>query len=335
MPTSRRSAVARAHPNLALIKYWGNRDDRLRIPANGSIAMTLAAFETTTSVEWVVGQASDRLSINQTPVRDSALGRVTSVLDAVRARAGFADRANVVSTNSFPAAAGLASSASAFAALALAASAAAGLELDLASLSRIARRGSGSASRSVPGGWVEWFAGSDDTSSFAATLAPADHWDLLDLVVLIDARPKVVGSTQGHARADTSPLQASRVADAPHRLKECREALLERDFDRLASIAELDSNLMHAVMATSEPPLLYVQEATVRVLHEVPGWRHDNLPVFYTVDAGPNVHLITPPDSAGAVAVRARAVPGVRDVLPSGVGGSAELLERGGPPRMI
>ncbi|MEX2030083.1 MAG: diphosphomevalonate decarboxylase [Anaerolineales bacterium] len=329
MSTSRRYAVARAHPNLALIKYWGNRDDRLRIPANGSISMTLAAFATTTSVEWVVGQSGDRLSIDQAPVRDSALSRVTSVLDEVRARAGFADRANVVSTNSFPAEAGLASSASAFAALTLAASAAAGLALDSASLSRIARRGSGSASRSVPGGWVEWFAGSDDVSSFAATMAPADHWDLMDLVVLIDARPKVVGSTQGHTRANTSPLQASRVADAPHRLKECREALLGRDFSRLASIAELDSNLMHAVMATSEPPLLYLQEPTVRVLHEVARWRHDNLAVFYTVDAGPNVHLVTSSDSAEAVAARAREMPGVRVVLSSGVGGSALVLEGG------
>jgi diphosphomevalonate decarboxylase len=329
MSTPRRSAVARAHPNLALIKYWGNRDDRLRIPANGSIAMTLAAFQTTTSVEWVTGQSGDHLSINNTPVQDSELDRVTSVLDEVRNRARFADRANVVSTNSFPAAAGIASSASAFAALALAASAAAGLELDSASLSRIARRGSGSASRSVPGGWVEWFEGTDDHTSFAATVASSDYWDVMDLVVLIDPRPKSVGSTLGHTRANTSPLQAARVADAPRRLKECRAALLGRDFDRLASIAELDSNLMHAVMATSEPPLLYLQEATVRVLREVPGWRHDGVPVFYTVDAGPNVHLITPTETAESVAVRARAVPGVRDVLPSGVGGAAVLLEGG------
>ena len=331
MLTPHRSAVARAHPNLALIKYWGNRDDRLRIPASGSIAMTLAAFQTTTSVEWVAGQSGDRLSINNTPVQNSELGRLTSVLDEVRARARFQDRAHVVSANSFPASAGIASSASAFAALALAASAAAGLELDSASLSRIARRGSGSASRSVPGGWVEWFAGTDDHTSFAATVAPPDYWDLMDLVVLIDPRPKAVGSTLGHIRAYTSPLQAARVADASRRLQECREALLGRDFDRLASIAELDSNLMHAVMATSEPPLLYLQEATVRVLREVPEWRHDGLPVFYTVDAGPNVHLITPAESAESVAFRARALPGVRDVLPSAVGGPAVLLEGGAP----
>lgn len=326
-----RQATALAHPNLALIKYWGNRDDQLRIPANGSIALTLGAFETRTSAEWIRGQGQDELTIHGQPASASAVRRASAVLDAIRELAGFDDRARIASANSFPSDAGLASSSSAFAALAAAGAAAAGLSLDPATLSRIARRGSGSACRSIPGGYVEWLPGTGDRDSFAVRLAGPDHWDLTDLVVLVDPSPKAVGSSEGHATAATSPLQGARLADAPRRIRECREAVLQRDFQRLADVVELDSNLMHAVMATSWPPLLYLQQTTIAVLQEAAGWRRAGIPVCYTVDAGPNPHLLTPSDQAEEVAARARAIPGVRKILSSPPGDAPRVLSAEAP----
>ncbi len=152
--------------------------------------------------------------------------------------------------------AGIASSASAFAALALAASAAAGLKLSEKDLSRLARRGSGSACRSIPGGFVEWQAGQDDDTSYAVSIAPPEHWALVDCIAIVSQEHKPTGSAEGQALAHTSLLQAARLADAPRRLEICRRAILDRDFAAFAEVVELDSNLMHAVMMTSSSPLV-------------------------------------------------------------------------------
>ncbi len=167
-------AIASAHPNIALIKYWGNRDNALRLPANGSISMNLAGLETCTRVTWKVQSETDddSLTINDSTVTGPGLQRVSAFLDLVRQMAGIEWRADVSSQNNFPAGAGIASSASAFAALALAATKAAGLELSEQELSRLARRGSGSACRSIPGGFVEWQAGTGDQDSFAFSIGP-------------------------------------------------------------------------------------------------------------------------------------------------------------------
>ncbi len=249
-----------------------------------------------------------------------------SVLEIVRALAGTALSARVQSENNFPAGAGIASSASAFAALALAASAAAGLSLPEKDLSRLARTGSGSACRSIPGGFTEWLPGTTDEDSYAVSLAPPDHWDLVDQVAVVSRVHKPTGSTQGHALADTSPLQTARVADASRRLDFCRRAILDRDFEALAAVAELDSNLMHAVMQTSTPPLLYWEPATIAILQAVPAWRKSGIPVFYTIDAGPNVHVLCPEAHKGTVAALLQEVPGVQEVLTAHPGGPARLI---------
>jgi len=331
---SAQSATAVACANIAIVKYWGNRDDALRLPANGSISMNLEGLFTRTRVTWdelrvTSGEQreADSLVINGRRMAGDGLRRVSAFLDLVRKMAGIDARAIVESENNFPAGVGIASSASAFAALTLAASVAAGLDLEPAALSRLARRGSGSACRSIPGGFVEWQAGTGDEDSFAASIAPPEHWDLADCIAVVSAEQKPTGSTEGHALADTSPLQACRVADAPRRLDLCRRALLSRDFDALAGIVELDSNLMHAVMMTSTPPLFYWQESTLTVMRLVREWRLGGLPVCYSIDAGPNVHVITEGAAAGHVADLLAAVPGVQKVLVAPVGGPAELVE--------
>jgi diphosphomevalonate decarboxylase len=211
------TATAQSHPNIAFIKYWGNRDSTLRLPVNGSISMNLNGLTTRTTVSFQPSLPFDELIINGHEVTGAGLDRVSYILALLRGMANIPDRAEVMTENNFPAGAGIASSASAFAALALAGSKAAGLNLSERELSRLARRGSGSASRSIPGGFVEWQAGTSDEDSFAFSIAPVDHWNLVDLVAVVSASHKKTGSTEGHAVAPTSPLQAARVADTPRR----------------------------------------------------------------------------------------------------------------------
>jgi diphosphomevalonate decarboxylase len=271
----------------------------------------------------------DELIINGHEVRGAGLDRISYMLDIIRGMANIYDQAEVISENNFPSGAGIASSAAAFAALALAGSIAAGLSLSERELSRLARRGSGSAARSIPGGFVEWQAGLNDEDSFAFSVASPEHWNLVDCIAIVSAAHKKTGSTEGHALAHTSPLQDARVADAPRRLEICRQAILERDFHAFASIVELDSDMMHAVMMTSTPALHYWEPASLEVMNCVRGWRAEGMQVCYTVDAGPNVHVICPEEEAQVVEKRLREIQGVQRVLVARAGGPAKIVING------
>lgn len=320
-------ATAVAHPNIAFIKYWGNRDDALRIPSNGSISMNLDSLATRTTVRFDLRLKSDTLILNQKLQGGKALERVSGFLNIVRQKANLKAFAEVVSENNFPAGGGLASSAAAFAALSLAASKAAGLNLTRQELSALARRGSGSACRSVPAGFVEWLPGSDDEDSYAISIAPPNHWELIDCIAIVETDHKSVGSTEGHQLAATSPLQAARVEDAPRRLDICRRAILNQDFDRFAQIVELDSNLMHAVMMTSNPPLFYWNPASIDLMKRVRSWRDEGLPVCYTLDAGPNVHILCLSEALSEIKFRLQEISAVEQILVARPGGAATLLD--------
>ena len=322
---SDRTATAIAHPNIAFIKYWGNCEPQARIPANGSISMNLGGLETRTSVTFEPSLDSDSLTLNGLSVSGTPLGRASQFLDRVRGMARLKEFARIESENNFPMGAGIASSASAFAALALASSTAAGLHLDEAALSRLARTGSGSACRSIPSGFVEWLADGCDPDSRAVSIAPPQHWDLRDCVAIISREHKPTGSTEGHALAHTSPLQKARVDGAPERLSQCRKAILEKDFEAFADVTELDNNLMHAVMMTSRPQLIYWQPATIAVMKAVQAWRAAGLAACYTIDAGPNVHVICERTDQEQVQARLRQIPGVQDVLVAYPGGPVRL----------
>ena len=319
------TATAVARPNIALIKYWGNRDDFLRLPCNGSISMNLDGLFARTQVAFDPGLTQDTLLLNGKQETGQALERMGSFLDLVRSQAKMDIYAHVSSENNFPMGAGIASSAAAYAALSLSATRALGLDLSEAELSRLARRGSGSACRSVPGGFVEWLPGTNDASSYAVSIAPPEHWRLVDCIAIVEPRPKATGSTEGHRLAATSPLQSARVADAPRRLDMCRWAILDRDFDALAAITELDSTLMHAVMMTSSPPLFYWQPASLHLMKAIADWRQHGLPACYTLDAGPNVHILCLEESADQVKSKLAEFPEVCEVLISRPGGPARL----------
>src|SRR3990172_8841627 len=237
-------ATAFASPNIAFIKYWGNRDHALRLPLTGSISMNLAGLRTRTAVTFDPALGDDEVVIGGKAQTGEAGRRVVEHLDRVRKRGSISTRVRMESENNFPSGTGIASSASAFAALTTAACAAAGLQLSDRELSILARQGSGSASRSIPAGFVEWDAGTNSDDSYAFSIAGPDHWALVDCIAIVSREHKEVGSTGGHAIAHTSPLQTARIADTPRRLGLCREALLARDFTRFAEVVEEDSTMM-------------------------------------------------------------------------------------------
>ena len=354
---SERKASCRAGSNIAFIKYWGVVDgttsaasgqqlvvsDDLNIPLNNSISMTLADAHTTTTVAWdnSADLPTDRISIDGVQLHGAPAERIGAHLDRLRALAGVSERAHVVSNNNFPMASGIASSASGFAALTVAAAAALGLQLDAAQLSAVARQGSGSASRSLFGGFVEWERGWGEGESFtcpdatvldsrsvAHQMYDEGHWALRDVIAIVSAGAKKVSSSSGHRLAATSPFNAARTQYVSEWLATVRRAIAERDLSLLGPILEADALAMHGVMMTSAPSLLYWQPGTLEVLHAVRTWREEEgVPVYFTIDAGPNVHLICEAEDAAEVERRLRGLAAVGRVLSSGPGAGPQLLD--------
>jgi diphosphomevalonate decarboxylase len=319
-------ATARARANIALIKYWGKADARLKIPAVGSVSITLDGLWSDTEVRFDESLAADELSLDGA-ARPEQLARVSACLDLLRRRAGVGMRASVVSRNNFPTGAGLASSASGFAALVGAGAKALGLDLTERDLSIVARQGSGSAARSIFGGFVEMHAGhaADGGDSYAEPLLAADAWPL-EVVVAITARgEKDVGSGQGMARSEvSSPYYPAWVGEQPADLDGARRAIAARDFLALADLAEHSCLKMHAAAMASRPPLLYWNGVTVECVHVVRGLRQRGVPVFFTIDAGPQVKAVCSPGARAEVETALSAVPGVLDLLVTGLGPGLE-----------
>lgn len=319
-------ATARAHPNIAFIKYWGNADDDLRLPVNSSISMNLDGLYAETTVEWDESLTKDNLNLNGNPEAGQALQRVVNHMNRIRTRLDISTFASIKSANNFPTGTGIASSAAAFAALSVAACSAANADLTEKELSTIARIGSGSASRSVPSGFVEWYAGDSHESSYAESVASPEHWDLVDVIAIVSDQHKKTGSQAGHPTAKTSDLQDARVAGAQQRLDTVRQAILDKNFPKFAEIVELDSNLMHAIMMTSNPPLFYWNPATLTIMEQVRTWREEGLSVCYTLDAGPNVHCICIRKDAEEVRERLSKLSGLLEIKTAGVGAAAHIV---------
>ncbi|MGB8646502.1 MAG: diphosphomevalonate decarboxylase [Anaerolineae bacterium] len=322
-----RKATAKSYSNIAFIKYWGNRDQALRLPLNDSLSMNLEALTAETTVQFDDLLGEDKISINDMEVADTARNRISAQLDRVRAEAKITAHARVASRLNFPASTGLASSAAGFAALSLAATRAAGLELSEIALSVLARHGSGSACRSIPGGFVEWIASMSSATSFARSIAPADYWDLRDVVVIVTDKPKRVGSSEGHLVATTSPFMGERISRLPGRFHRAKRAILSRDLAALGPDIEAEATELHVIAMTSHPPVYYWSPEMVRVIEAARAWREQGLPVYFTLDAGPNVHLICEGKDAEVVANNVRSLEGVQQVIVSGAGGPAHVVE--------
>jgi len=322
-------ATAQAQPNIALVKYWGKRDAALNLPATGSLSITLDALHTRTRVRFNDTLNADDIALNgeHDEVQSRKIG---AFLDLFRARAGVTTCAHVETGNDFPTGAGLASSASGFAALAIAADRALGLHLDARELSILARRGSGSAARSIFGGFVEMAPGTrdDGVDAFATPLLDAKAWPLKVMVAITNRKKKAVDSRAGMQTSQrTSPYYRDWIATVPGDLDAARSAVQTRDFEKLSVVSEASCLAMHAVMLATRPALIYWNGATLDCIHCVRALQADGMGVFFTIDAGPQVKAVCLPDDATRVVEALRDVSGVEDVLVSGLGGGARIVE--------
>ena len=325
-------ATARAHSNIALVKYWGKRDRGLNLPAADSLSMTLEALSTTTTVRFDASLQADEVHLDGHRLAPDSRPwkRVSSFVERIRQATGRRDFAHVESHNDFPTAAGLASSASGFAALALAATRAAGLHWDRPHLSRLARMGSGSAARSIYGGFVHMHAGeaSDGTDAYAHPLFEGDHWPLTCIVALTTSGPKDISSTAGMLQTQqTSPLFEPWRATVTDDIDAATRAIDARDLAALTAVAERSCLRMHATALGADPAVLYWQPATVALIHAIRQARDEGLRCFLTIDAGPHVKVFCPPEATAEVEDFLRAQPGVRDLITSAPGPGAHLID--------
>ncbi|WP_053037863.1 diphosphomevalonate decarboxylase [Staphylococcus haemolyticus] len=290
----KKSGKARAHTNIALIKYWGKADEALIIPMNNSLSVTLDRFYTETRVTFDETLTEDQLILNGEAVNAKESAKIQRYMEMIRKEAGISEHALIESENFVPTAAGLASSASAYAALAGACNEALQLGLSDKDLSRLARRGSGSASRSIYGGFAEWEKGNDDETSFAHRVE-ADGWEneLAMFFVVINNKSKKVSSRSGMSLTrDTSRFYQYWLDNVEPDLKETKEAIAQKDFKRMGEVIEANGLRMHATNLGAQPPFTYLVPESydaMRIVHEC---REAGLPCYFTMDAGPNVKVL-------------------------------------------
>jgi diphosphomevalonate decarboxylase len=325
-------ATAIAHPNIALVKYWGKRDEALILPHQSSLSVTLAPLSVTTTVMFSAKAGRDEVTLNGKVAQGSERDRVTAALQLVRVAAKAEGRrlgaATVVSRGDFPASAGLASSAAGFAALSVAARAAAGFSRDPRAESILARQGSGSACRSIEGGFVRWNRGRQENGrdSFAEQVFPADHWPELRLLVgMVSREEKEVKSRDGmRSTVETSPYYPAWAKDAEREVKEIVPLLRRRDLEAVGELAERNAWRMHASALGANPPLCYLKPETLHVINALREERRKGVGIWFTLDAGPNPVLLTSAaDERRAIAV-AKAC-GAKEVVRCRPGGDAQL----------
>lgn len=321
---------AKAYTNIALIKYWGKQDEELIIPSNSSLSLTLDAFYTITNVSFSKNNQKDRFYLNKQLQNDQQSKKVYQFLDLVRKKAQTDLFAEVTSYNHVPTAAGLASSASGMAALAGACNEALRLNLSNEELSALARRGSGSACRSIFGGFVEWEKGNSDSSSLAHQIE-SNHWEdqLAMIFILVNDRPKIISSRLGMQQTvKTSSYFPIWVKEAEKDLIIAKNAIAYQDFEALGKVSEANALKMHATTLACEPPFSYWSPDSLRAMDEVRTLRQQGFSCYFTMDAGPNVKVLCQKNDAPAILQELQ-----KEFLPSqliiaNAGPEIEFLER-------
>lgn len=308
-------ATAKAHANIAFIKYWGRKDEILRLPANDSISMNLSEVFTITTVEFSEGYKKDEVELVGKKLEEKEEKRIVDHLDRIRNLAKIKTFAKVVTKNNFPTGTGIASSASGFAALTVAAVKASGLKLSEKQLSILARQGSGSACRSIPSGFVEWKSGSSSDSSYAHTLFPSDWLNIVDILAIVEKKTKKISSSEGHTLTGSGPFYKARILGMEDKLKKIKQALSNKDFKTFGEISEAEAVNMHAIMMTSVPPLFYWLPKTLEIILAVKKWRDEGLPVYFTIDAGPNIHLICQEENEQKVIRHLENIRGLKEII--------------------
>lgn len=284
-------ATAVAPSNIAFIKYWGKKDESLRLPANGSISVNLSNLLTTTTVFFDKNLKNDTVIINGKRDKNREI-RVSNHLDRIRKVAKISTKATVISKNNFPTSGGLASSASGFAALTVAGTKAAGLNLSEKELSALSRLGSGSACRSIPDGFAEWLEGDSNESSYAVSIFPQDFWKLAIIIALAEDEEKPVLTSEGMKSAFTSQFYSTRLEKINEKIKKIKVYMKEKKFEEFGEITELETLEMHSIALTSDPSIIYWQPKTIKVMKLIQEIRKKEFPVYFTIDAGPHVCII-------------------------------------------
>lgn len=321
----KRTAVASS--NLALIKYWGKKDEVLRLPTNGSISMNLSNLTTTTTVEFSNKYTRDEIIIDNT-VSVNRAKRVIDQLDRIRKLAGIKLKAKVMSKNNFPMSTGLSSSASGFAALTMAAVSASGLELSEKELTIVARQGSGSACRSIPSGWVEWIEGNSSETSYAQSIFPPNWWDIIDIVVLLSNKEKEVSTSEGQKYIQTSQFFKTRLSLVNNKIRKVKQYIKTKDFIKFGELVEAEALELHSIMLTSYPALIYLFPETLIIIKEVQRWRKEGLAVYFSLSTGHNLHLLCLSKTSSQIYKRVKKFSFIKKIILNKVGKGAKLIDK-------
>ncbi len=301
--TVKSSAIA--YSNIALIKYWGRSPDNnpnLNIPSNDSVSMTKYGLahdihlQTHTTIDFSDAYEEDTAILEGEVLIGREMERILRVVNPLRKYTNIDHKFKMMSKNDFPTQAGLASSASGFAALAIAAVSALDIDFSKERISTYARLGSGSATRSIHGGFVYWNKGNSHETSFAEQICGPDEFHMNAVIAIIHEGKKDVTSDVGHESAYTSPFNEARIKKSQEQAIEIKKAILDDDFSKVGKIAEENCKYMHAVMMTSNPPLFYWHPETLKLIKSIQRIRKEGLECYFTIDAGPNVHCLCRPE---------------------------------------
>jgi diphosphomevalonate decarboxylase len=318
-------ATAVAPSNIAFIKYWGTKDEVLRLPKNPSISMNLSNLLTTTTVEFNNAFKKDSVELNgKKETLDN--NRALKHIDRIRRLAKFKTKVKIVTQNNFPTSTGLSSSASGYAALSVAGAAAAGLKLSEKELSILARQGSGSACRSIPDGFTEWLDGNTSDTSYAVSLYPEKYWDIVDVVAVVSTNKKEISSTEGHKLAATSAFLEKRLELNKEKMKLIKQYMKEKNFTAFGELVESEALELHAIYITSHPSLVYLLPASLKLLHMVKQWRQKGIEVYFTVNTGQDVHLICQKKDEKNVVALVKKIEEVRDIIVNNPANGARLV---------
>ncbi len=324
-------ATGMANANIALVKYWGKRDENLVLPQNGSISMTCGGMNTTTTVEFSDKYKKDVVIINDEELKNDKKNTVGHI-NRIRKLAGITNKAKILSKSNFPIAAGLASSASGFAALTLAATRAAGIQMSEKELTILARMGSGSASRSICKGFVEWHRGTrkDGKDSYAESIADKNYWPRFRMITtIVTESKKKVSSRSGMAQTvNTSPYYDGWLKSVENDLNKVRNGIKKRDFPVVGTVAEENCLKMHALMISTKPSIAYWQPATAEIINAVMQWRDEGISCYFTIDAGPNVKVMCMQKDGKELTRRLLALKGVKRTILCKPGPGAEIIDR-------
>lgn len=318
-------STAIAPASIGLIKYWGRKDEELRLPENGSIAINLDNLLTTTTVEFGDFPADNITIDGEKDEGDNK--RVIAHLDRIRTLANIHQKAKVVSKNSFPSKTGLSSSSSGLGALTVAGCAAAGLHLSAKDLSILARQASGSACRSIPDGFVQWLDGDTSDTSYATTIFPPDHWAIADVVAVVSTSKKEVSTSKGHATTQANPFMAVRIGRMKEKNERMKKIIADKNFAAFGALIEEESLELHAMMFTSD--LFYLQPGTVEIMRLCKyKWRAEGLGVYFSINTGQDIHLFCEEKNIDALLEKLRDVPFVRQTIINRPGKGAHLTDQ-------